>query len=112
VTLKKALDDYEAAMKLYNRAMIFKHLYVVLEFMTNWNEESSGSKLDSRMSELWGISLDKVSTWKTFYNRTKHIDDEGDKLIKYVKGLEGIPNELGDVRRTAQVALLDRLKKL
>ncbi|MEM3858348.1 MAG: hypothetical protein QW478_02955 [Candidatus Micrarchaeaceae archaeon] len=74
-------------MTSLNRLVIFKHLYNLLEIITNIDgKHRKGKDLDSKISDIMEATEDYYSRWRNFYNRTKHNYCNIEGVIVYVSG--------------------------
>lgn len=87
--LINALHEYEAAMASMDRLLTFKHLYNVLELVTNIDGKSrDGPSLDTQMAADSGLPQTECESWRNLYNRTKHIHRSSTDVATFVTGLE------------------------
>jgi len=110
--LKKALTEYNAAMKVFDRLMIFKHLFNSLEIAANWDGvERHGEALDKEISTITGSQQKEVEKWRRLYNRTKHIDREPNQVNEFISGIMNLHYFLEPLRIATNKILIDRLKR-
>jgi len=113
VNLSKALSEFESAMTVFPRLLIFKHLFNSLEFSTNWDgTDRRGVLLDKEVANVSGIQEIIAGEWRHFYDRTKHVDRTPENATKFVGGLENLPQILTQLRKTSASMILDRLERL
>jgi hypothetical protein len=106
----KSLTEYSAAMSIFDRGGIFKHLFSSLELATNCDgNDRIGQSLDAEVSKIAAISTTEVEDWREFNNRAKHIDrnQQHEKLHK--NGLLKLGEKLDPLRQACQKIILDRL---
>jgi len=112
-SLSKALSEFESAMTVFPRLMIFKHLFNSLELSTNWDGANrTGDSLDNEVAKIPGIGVTEVEKWRNFYNRTKHVNRTPKDVTEFVGGLENLSETLMPVRRASTSMITDRLRKL
>lgn len=110
--LTKSLVEYESAMAVFDRLMIFKHLFNSLELATNYDGcNRYGQSLDTEVATVTGSQVSEVSEWRNFYNRTKHIDREPKEISEFVQGIEKLPYLLESLRAALNTLIIDRLKR-
>jgi len=113
LNLSKALTEYENAMTVFPRLMIFKHLFNSLELSTNWNGvDRKGSSLDREVAGASGIPMTNAEKWRRFYDRSKHVDRTAKDASEFVGGLATISDDLVPLRRATTSVILDRLHRL
>lgn len=111
--LSKALSEFESAMTVFPRLMIFKHLFNALELSTNSDGiDRTADSLDKEVSRISRVSVVDVEKWRDFYNRTKHIDKSSKHVTEFVTGIETLPMILVPLRRASAVVTIDRLSRL
>lgn len=109
-TLTNALHEYEAAMASLDRLLTFKHLYNVLELVTNIDGTNKvGDDLDAQMALVTGAPKDKCGKWRDLYNRTKHINRNSGDVATFVSGLENLPQYIRIMRPASGKKLADLL---
>ena len=112
LNLSKALMEYENAMTVFPRLIIFKHLFNLLEFSTNWNGvDRKGSSLDREVAGTSGIPMTDAEKWRRFYDRSKHVDRTAEGT-EFVRGLATISDDPVPLRRAVASVILDRLHRL
>jgi len=113
VSLSKALSEFESAMTVFPRLMIFKHLFNSLELSTNSDGiPRRGESLDKEVAKISGIAVMDAERWRDFYNRTKHVDTTARDVTEFVAGLGNLPETLMPLRRTVTSVIKDRLGRL
>jgi len=111
--LKKSLNEYKNAMSVFDRLMIFKHLFNSLELATNWDGvDRKGSDLDNEVVKISMLQTSEMCNWREFYNRTKHIDRTPIDLRTFITGIESLPSFLKPIRLAVETMIIDRLKLL
>jgi len=99
--LINALHEYEAAMASFDRLMIFKHLYNVLEIVTNIDGiNREGSALDTQMALITGVPQSQCEECRSLYNRTKHIYRNTADVATFVTRTEKVTDYI-QIARTA-----------
>jgi hypothetical protein len=97
--LISALHEYEAAMASMDRLLTFKHLYNVLELVTNIDGISrDGPSLDTQMAADSGLPQTECESWRNLYNRTKHIHRSSTDVATFVTGLEKLTEYFPTIR--------------
>ena len=113
VTLSKALSEYENAMTVFPRLMIFKHLFNSLELSTNSDgTDRRGESLDKEVAKISGIAETDVGRWRDFYNRTKHVDKTPRDVTEFFAGLGSITETLMPLRRALTPIITERLGRI
>lgn len=111
--LKKSLTEYETGMKVFDRLMVFKHIFNSLELATNWDgSDRQGSSFDMQVATITGLQTSEVTEWRRFYNRTKHIDREPKEIAEFVQGMQNLPYFLKPLRLASNTVIFDRLKRV
>jgi hypothetical protein len=111
--LRKSLTEYENGMKVFDRLMIFKHLFNSLELATNWDGSDRKSlPFDTEVATITGLPTLEVNKWRDFYNRTKHIDREPKEIAEFVHGMQNLPCVLKPLRSASNTVIIDRLKRM
>jgi len=114
LNLKKALDNYEAAMSIFDMRFIFRDLFMSLEMATNWDQGRGrkGEALDAEIAKLTMIPQTRIYDWHTLYNRLKHPDEKQEHLIAFEKGIKKLPSKIEPLRFACKKVILQRLKSL
>lgn len=108
--LINALHEYEAVMASLDRLLAFKHLYNVLELVTNIDGVNrDGSKLDAQMAVVSGVLQDKCEQWRSLYNRTKHIHRDSTDVATFVTGVKRVTDYIPAMRQASGRALANLL---
>lgn len=111
--LRKSLMEYEEAMKIFDRLMIFKHLFNSLELATNWDGcDRKGLTFDEEVESVIGYQASEVRKWRDFYNRTKHVDREPKDIADFVQGMENLPLFIEPLRLGVNAILINRLERI
>jgi hypothetical protein len=113
LNLSKAMMEYENAMAVFPRLIIFKHLFNSLEFSTNWNGvDRRGSSLDKEVARTSGIPITSPEKWRRLYDRSKHVDRTAKDATEFVEGVATISDDLVPLRRATTSVIFDRLYRL
>jgi len=113
LNLSKALSEFEQAMTVFPRRMIFKHLFNSLELSTNSDGfDRTGESLDKEVAKVSGIAATDVEKWRKFYVRTKHVDRTPRDITEFDQGQLDLPITLIPLRRASTSVITDRLRKL
>lgn len=113
VNLKKALNEYENAMSVFDRLMIFKHLFNSIELAVNWDGiDRRGSVFDTEVATTASLQVLEVTGWRKFYDRTKHVDRTPKDITAFIRGMENLPSLLMPLRLASETLIIDRLKRL
>ncbi|MGA3107849.1 MAG: hypothetical protein ABSD99_00105 [Candidatus Bathyarchaeia archaeon] len=100
--LINALHEYEAAMASVDRLLTFKHLYNVLELITNIDGTNrEGFSLDNQMASDSGTPVTECEDWRILYNRTKHIHRSSTDVATFVTGLEKLTTYIPVMRQAS-----------
>lgn len=111
--LINALHEYEAVMASLDRLFTFKHLYNVLELVTNIDgKDRGGSELDSKMALLSNAPDSDCRGWRDLYNRTKHIHRSSIDIATFITGMEKVTEYIPIMRQASGKALADVLISL
>jgi hypothetical protein len=109
-TLINALHEYEAGMASLDRLLTFKHLYNVLELVTNIDgTDRDGPNLDAQMALVTSAPQDRCEEWRRLYNRTKHIHRDSKDVGTFVSGLEKLTEYIPIMRQASGKKLADLL---
>lgn len=101
-TLVNALYEYEAAMASRDRLLTFKHLYTVLELVTNIDGNNrDGDSLDTQMASVTGEPQSKCKEWRNLNNRTKHIHRDTQDVETFVSGLGRLTEYVPTMRKAS-----------
>lgn len=112
-SLSKALSEFENAMTVFPRLMIFKHLFNSLELSTNSDgTDRRGKSLDKEVAKISGIAVTDAEKWRDFYNRTKHVDTTPRNVTEFVAGLGNLAETLMPLRRASTLVITERLRRL
>lgn len=104
--LINALHEYETAMASLDRLLTFKHLYTVLELVTNIDRTNGrGSTLDARMALVTGASQNECEDWRNLNNRTKHIHRSSTDIATFMAGLEKLTDYIPVMRQASAMNL-------
>lgn len=111
--LINALHEYEAVMASLDRLLAFKHLYLVLELVTNIDsvnrDGSKGSNLDAQMAVVSGVLQDNCEEWRSLYNRTKHVHRDSTDVATFVTGVKRVTDYIPAMRQASGRALANLL---
>jgi hypothetical protein len=111
--LISALHEYEAVMASMDRLLVFKHLYNVLELVTNIDGVNrEGFKLDTQMAAVSGGSQPECEAWRSLYNRTKHIHRDPSDIATFVTGVEKVTRHISIMRKASGAALANLLNRV
>jgi hypothetical protein len=112
INLAKALNEYETAMSSFDRLRIFKNLFNTLEFSVNWDgADYTGQAFDGVVASISNIQQLDVGDWRSFYNRTKHVDRTPVDASQFVQGMEKLPSVLPLIREATKKLIVDRLNR-
>jgi|GEM_PF-1610271 len=110
--LKKALTEYRSAMNIFDRPMIFKHLFNSLEIATNWDGiDRCGKALDKEISAITGLQQSIIKKWRRLYDRMKHTDREPKEINEFISGILNLHNSLELLRIATNKILINRLER-
>jgi hypothetical protein len=110
VNLKKSFNEYRNAMSVFDRLMIFKHLFNSLEFATNSDGmDRTGPNLDNEVAKITNLQTSDVCEWRQFYDRAKHVDRKGKDLTTFIEGMKNLPNFLVPLRLATQAVIFARI---
>ncbi|MGB6680475.1 MAG: hypothetical protein WBF08_03995 [Candidatus Bathyarchaeia archaeon] len=113
ISLSKALSEFEIAMTVFSRLMVFKHLFNSLELSINWDGiPREGDALDREVVKVSGIEKETIVNWRRLYNRTKHVDRTAEDSMEFIKGLENMGQMLIPLRKVTSSLILNRIQKL
>jgi len=113
LSLSKALTEFENAMTVFPKLMIFKHLFNSFELSANWNGvDRRGNSLDREIAGTSGIPVTDAEKWRRFYDRSKHVDRTEKDAAEFVEGLSTISDVLAPLRAATTSVILDRLHLL
>lgn len=89
INIKNAFLEYEAAATSYVFPVIFKHLFNSLELIVNYDSEDD-KELDKKISDISDVNVSKVSEWRLFYNRLKHVATNQDHVDRIKLGTSNL----------------------
>lgn len=113
INLAKALNEYETAMSSFDRLRIFKSLFNSLELSVNWNGTNYTSQdFDNLVASLSNVQSHEVRDWRSFYNRTKHVDRTPADASEFVHGMEKLRSLFPSIREATTRLLVDRLGRI
>lgn len=108
--LINALHEYEAVMASMDRLLTFKHLYNVLELVTNIDGiNRDGPRLDAHMTVVTCEPENKCEDWRNLYNRTKHIHRSTRDIATFLSGMEKLTDYIPVMRQASGKTLASLL---
>jgi hypothetical protein len=111
--LQKALREYYSGTTSFERLGIFKHLFSSIELSTNCDgNDRKNSTLDNEINKISNVELMKITDFRKFNARTKHIDKHLLHRSEYKEGMGKIGEKIIYAREAAQKIILNRLSSI
>ncbi len=108
--IEKSLSSFTDSMEPLNLVAKFKNMYTSLELIVNSDGQNrDAQKLDTEVSNLANVPIQKVTDWRKFNNRTKHIDNAISDIQTYVNLKQELPQILPKLRQCCNEIILLRL---